>query len=209
MPNSLSDLAGMTAAPLEEVALAIASEFRTVDVAGAHANLDLLAEGMEDLAALPPEARAQGLLHRLVEDRGLVATSCGCPDGLMLDQVLDLRRGHQLALCIVHVAVARRLGFELHVAGSGGTVLVGDPGTRPALLIDPVPGGRRLPQDMHWLCPHVVGSTLLTHLIERFTARGAVGDAIRAAELRLLFPLAADTRDRHEIELRKLRARLN
>jgi hypothetical protein len=55
----------------------------------------------------------------------------------------------------------------------------------------------------------VVGATMLGHLIERFTTRGAVGDAIRAAELRLLFPMAADTRDRHEIELRKLRARLN
>ena len=209
MASPLTDLAAMTAAPLEDVALAIAAEFRTVDLEGAHANLDRLAEGMEGLAARPPEDRAQRLLHGLVERHGLGATTCGCPDGLMLDQVLDLRRGHPLALCIVHVAVARRAGFELHVAGSDEVVVVGDPCSRPALLIDPVPGGRRLPDDLHWLCPHVVGSRLLTHLVARFSARGAIADAIRAAELRLLFPLAAKTRDRHEIELRAIRARLN
>jgi len=199
----------MTGAPLEEVALAIAAEFRTVDLEGARANLDRLAEGFDGLGSLTPEERAQALLSGLIERRGLAATTCGCPDGLLLDQVLDLRRGHPLALCIVHVAVARRLGFELHVAGSGAVVMIGDPFTRPPLLIDPVPGGRRLPSSLHWLCPHVVGARMLTLLSERFATRGSLGDAIRAAELRDFLPLAAGNRDRHELELRRLRARLN
>ena len=209
MANPLMDLADMTAAPLEDVALAIAAEFRTVDLVGARANLDRLAEGLGDLCIRPPEQRAQALLEGLLEERGLTSATCGCPDALMLDQVLDLRRGHPLALSIVHVAVARRLGFELHVAGSGDVVMVGDPGCRPPLLIDPVPGGRRIPESLHWLCPHVVGSMMLTLLIERFAARGALAEAIRAAEPRQVLPLAADNRRRHGVELRALQARLN
>ena len=209
MANTLKDFAEMTSAPIEDVALAIASEFRVVDVAGAHANLDRLAEGLGGLGERPPEDRAQGLLEGLTDARGLAATTCACPDSLMLDQVLDLGRGHPLALCIVHVAVARRLGFELHVVGAERVAMVADPGTRPPLLIDPVPGGRRLPQAMSWLCPHVVGATMLGLLSERYERRGSLAEAIRAAELRRIFPLAAENRSRHDTELRSLRARLN
>lgn len=209
MAPALNDLADMTAAPLEEVAFAIAAEFRAVDAEGARANLDRLAERAAPVAALRPQARAQGLLDSLTGRDGFGAVTCGCPEGLMLDRVLDLRRGHPLSLCVVHVAVARRLGFELHVVARDRVAMVGDPSTRPPLVIDPVPGGRAIPASLRWLCPHVVGSTMLTMLTERFAERGSIGEAIRAAELRRAFPLAAENRSRHRAELRALRARLN
>ena len=209
MSNALEHLSGMTRAPLEEVALAIAAEFRIVDVEGARANLDLLAAGLDGRLPTNPESRAEALVSNLAGTRGLGACACSCPESLMLDQVLDLRRGHPLALCVVHVAVARRLGFELNVVGSDRLAMVADASVAPPLLIDPVPGGSGVSQGMSWLCPHVVGSRMLGLLVGRFLTRGSIGEAIRAAELHRLLPLAGKSRERHEAELRSLRARLN
>ncbi|MGH2954034.1 MAG: transglutaminase family protein [Solirubrobacterales bacterium] len=208
MARPLERVARLTGAPLDLVALAIAAEFRPLDEAAATAGLDRLARGLA-IAGLDPEARADAMLAVMSRRHGFDLAPRADPDSLFLDWVIETRRGDPLALAIVYAAVARRAGFELHPVGSPRFLLLGDPSATPPIAIDPVPGGRRPPRSMRWLCPHLVGAAMLGALERRFLERGRIDAAIRAAELRLVLPLGGELRRRHQRELIALRARLN
>ena len=77
------------------------------------------------------------------------------------------------------------------------------------MIVDPVPGGRRLDGELGWVCPHVVAKMLLDAIATRHRERGDIARATRAAELRLQLPLDPRAGDRHGLELRRLRATLN
>jgi regulator of sirC expression with transglutaminase-like and TPR domain len=127
----------------------------------------------------------------------------------MLDRVVDRRSGHPYALAVVYAAIGARCGIDLYAVGAGPDLLLADRGARRTVLVDPVPGGRKLGGDPRWLCPHLVALLLVEELGARFGERGDLTRAIRAAELRLQLPLDPRARERHELELRSLRARLN
>ena len=205
----LESLVRLTGVPLEEIALAIAGELGSVHAERARAQLDLLASGFDRRALADPEQRAAELLDLLGTRAGFSVEGDLQPASLMLDVVLEFRAGHPLALAIVFAAVARRAGFELYPVGDRRVLLLGDPRPEPAIAIDPVPGGRRPPAQMHWLCPHLVALRLLETLRGRYVNRGDLPRAIRASELAELLPLNAATRERNAIALAALRARLN
>lgn len=204
----LSELAAFAGAPLEEIALAIAAEFRPVDAPRARAQLDLLASTVDPHTLADPDRRAEALIDALGGRAGFAVEAEEHPHSLMLDEVLALRGGHPLALAIVYAAVAARAGFTLYPVGTDRTVLLGDPESTPPLAIDPAPGGP-VPTEMRWLCPHVVGLRVIDAIGVRYMNRGNLSAAIRAAELRLLLPLHPRLREHHELALRKLLARLN
>jgi hypothetical protein len=202
-------LAALAGAPLEEIALAIASEFKPVNVARARAQLDLLATSIDPDTVGDPQRRAEELINALGDRAGFAVDSGDHPHVLMLDSVLAQRSGHPLALAIVYAAVAARAGFKLYPVGDQRAVLLGDPEPQPPLAVDPAPGGRTPPAEMRWLCPHVVALRLLDAIGIGYMNRGHLAGAIRAAELRLLLPLHPRLREHHLLALRKLRARLN
>ena len=207
-PPRLAKLAALAGAPLEEIALAIAAEFRPVDADRARAQLDLLASTVDPAVVGDPERRAEELIDALNERAGFTVEGDGQPHSLMLDEVLARRGGHPLALAIVYAAVAARAGFALHPVGIERVVLLGDPQPTPPLAIDPAPG-QAVPAEMRWLCPHLVGLRMIDAIGIRYMNRGNLAAAIRAAELRLLLPLHPRLREHHLLALRKLRARLN
>jgi regulator of sirC expression with transglutaminase-like and TPR domain len=149
------------------------------------------------------------LIDRLGDGEGLDRGREDRPEGLLIDRVLASRRGHPLLLAVVYAAVARRAGFDLHPVGNERMVLLGDNDAAPPLALDPVPGGRRPPSELRWLCPHVVGAMMLGALAVRWRQHGQPRLALRALELRLLLPVAPALRARHEHELRAARAQLN
>ena len=204
----LDELSRLTGAPLEDVALAIAAEFKPVRVAEAQARLDALARPLGQLATGRPEVRATALVEA-VRSAGYATEGDEHPRSLMFDDVLATHGGHPLALAIVHVAVARRAGFALFPVGNERAVLLADRATDPPLVIDPVPDGGSVSVPLHWLCPHLVALRMIEAIGCRYMRRGDLANGIRAAELRTMLPLNSEARERHAVALRSLRARLN
>ena len=114
-------LAGDPGATLDVLALALAAEFRDVDVAGAMRRLDILGAELSRAAEQTngtPEAHALacgqiiGAAYGFVGDR----EHYDDPGNSMLDLVLTRRRGLPILLSVVYVEVARRAGIQIAVS---------------------------------------------------------------------------------------------
>lgn len=217
--EAFAELACEPDPPVEELALGLAAEFGPVDPGRVRARLDALATDVEDeLAPLDPNPLAAlgaviGRRHGFTGD----VREYDHPDNSMLPAVLERRRGLPITLSVLYVAVARRAGIPLHGVGLPGHFVAGyfpAPGARPE-LIDPFLAGARiavpdLPEALlrPW-GPHDTALRMLNNLVAAFSRRGAIGDAIRAADLRLMLPVDPAELDRYGVEARALRARLN
>ena len=214
--DSFAALAARPDPPLDELALALAAEFRPVDADAALATLDGLAGELAGVAALAPAEqleelrRVLGERHRFTGDRD----EYDHPDNSMLDLVLERRRGLPILLSVVYVEVARRAAIPLAGVGLPGHYVAGHVGTDPPLLLDPFAGGVPISPDLPaeairpWGA-HETGLRMLNNLVASYSARADLGNALRAAELRLALPVDEDARELLTIELRALRARLN
>ncbi|MDQ4048878.1 MAG: transglutaminase-like domain-containing protein [Actinomycetota bacterium] len=206
--------------PLDELALALATKFRTVDSEGALAELDRLGAELEELAGTAsPQEQAEACRLFLGERCGFMGERdrYDHPDNSMLDLVLERRRGLPILLSIVYVETARRAGFTLGGVGLPGHYVVGHFGADPPLLLDPFSGGVSVsgvaPEVAAiyvrpWTA-HETGLRILNNLTAAYSARADFVRAIRAAELRLLLPLDEPTRTTVTADLRALQARLN
>jgi regulator of sirC expression with transglutaminase-like and TPR domain len=213
-------LAGDPSASVEELALAMASALRDTDREGALERLDSLGEQLGALlggGGAGPEAEAWACAELLGGRHGLSGDrdDYDNPDNSMLDLVLERRRGLPIALSVVYVAAARRAGIELEGVGLPGHFVVAHFGASPPLLLDPFgggarvavqPGAERLVRPWH---PHETALRMLNNLVAGYERRVRLGDAIRAARLRLALPVPDAERARLEEELVALEARLN
>jgi Transglutaminase-like superfamily len=207
-----AELAARDAPPLDELALALAAEFRAVDAQAALARLDELGEELRLAAGNPLEAVVDVLWRR----HGFAGRQehYDDPANSMLDLVLERRRGLPISLSVVYVEVARRAGVALAGVGLPGHYVVGHFGASPPLLLDPFAGGAALRGDppadhvRPWGA-HETALRMLNNLVGSYQRRGDVGGAIAAAAMRLELPLDRRVRDALETELRRLRARLN
>jgi Transglutaminase-like superfamily len=214
-----AELAAAPDPPLDELALALALEFRRVDVAAALAALDGLGAEIASAAArgertAADEARAcaqvLGRLHGFAGDR----REYDNPANSMLDAVLARRRGLPILLSVVYAESARRAEIPLRGVGLPGHFVVGHFGVAPPLLLDPFEGGGPVetPVAGRLLRPwtaHEIALRMLNNLVGSYARRGDVGSAIHAAGLRLALPLGDPQRRQLEAELRALRASLN
>jgi regulator of sirC expression with transglutaminase-like and TPR domain len=204
---------------LDVLALALAAEFRDVDVAGAMARLDVLgAEVARAAEHIDPTPRAQaractqiiGAAHGFVGNR----EHYDDPDNSMLDLVLTRRRGLPILLSVVYIEAARRAAIPIVGVGLPGHFVVGHFGTDPPVLLDPFAGGAQIATDVPrevvrpWRADEIV-MRMLNNLVAAYGRRGDVGGAIRAAGLRLALPAGGSQRDVLEAELRAIQARLN
>ena len=219
MPT-FADLATEPAAGLDELALALAAEFRDVDEDGALARLDELATEVAEAAAARGGDELDALGEVLGGRHGFAGTAgeYDHPDNSMLDLVLERGRGLPIALSVVYVETARRAGIELDGVGLPGHYVVGrfSRGDAPPVLLDPFAGGVRLGLDTFTVeaevrpwGAHETALRMLNNLVGSYTRRNDLGRAIRAAEMRLELPLERGLATALAAELRGLRARLN
>ncbi len=216
---SFADLAAAPDPPLDELALALAAEFREVDAAAALARLDDLGARLaERLATIPPvpaeEARACALLLGGEEGFAGVHVDFEHPDNSMLDVVLERRRGLPILLSVLYVEVARRADVALVGIGLPGHFVVGHVGARPPVVLDPFSRGAVVEETppeallRPWR-PAEIALRMLNNLMAAYRRRGDLTGAIKAARMRLALPGEAEERAVLRAELRSLQAMLN
>ena len=146
-PPPFADLARRAYPRLDELALAIAAEFRHGRRPAALAALDALgadlAAALEHAATRRPDAEAIECAESLGRRAGFTgdAEHYDDPANSMLDVVLERRRGLPILLSVVYVEVARRAGVALAGVGLPGHFVVGHFGVTPPVLLDPFAGG--------------------------------------------------------------------
>jgi regulator of sirC expression with transglutaminase-like and TPR domain len=206
-------------AQLDELALAMAAEFRPFDADSAIAELDALGAELRPLVAAgdrTPVDEAGAVAALLGDKHGFAGDRdrYDDPDNSMLDLVLTRRRGLPILLSVVYVEVARRAGVALAGVGLPGHYVVGHFGGDPAVLLDPFAGGEALdvrrpdPLVRPW-SPHETLMRMLNNLVGSFQRRGDIGAAIRAAEMRVELPAEESLADALRADLRAMQARLN
>jgi regulator of sirC expression with transglutaminase-like and TPR domain len=208
------ELAHNHAPTLDRLALAIAAEFRDVDVKRALSHLDELAD---ELVAVGSPLQQGDAIAALIGGRyGFVGNDADYdhPDNSMLDLVLERGLGLPILLSVVYEEVARRRGIPLHGVGLPGHFVVAHFGADPPLVYDPFAGGERIeleapPELVRAWRPQETALRILNNLVASFGKHGDLMSAIRAAELRLELPMEVETYTELEAELRSYRARLN
>jgi len=119
-----------------------------LDVAKLRARLDKLAERCLTLPLDGPGLRAhcQRLNQVLFTELGLHGNEerYDDPRNSFLDEVLDRRTGLPIALAIVYLLVAQRVGLELEPVGAPGHFLIGAYEPEGPFFIDAFHGGRLL-----------------------------------------------------------------
>src|SRR4051794_23888374 len=145
---SFETLARRPDAQLDELALAMAAEFRPVEAGAALAALDTLGGELRSMIAEAdgtPAAEARACVELLGERHGFAGDRerYDQPDNSMLDRVLARRPGLPILLSVVYVEVARRAGVALFGVGLPGHYVVGHFGAEPPLLLDPFAAASR------------------------------------------------------------------
>jgi regulator of sirC expression with transglutaminase-like and TPR domain len=218
-PVSFTELARRPDAGMDELALAMAAEFRAVDAAAALAELDALGGELRGLVSrgdgsmeweIAACVELLGGRHGFAGDRERYDD----PQNSMIDVVLARRRGLPIVLSVVYTEVARRAGVPLAGVGLPGHYVVAHFGAAEPLLLDPFGGGTPIAPDVPaalvrpWT-PHETAMRMLNNLVPAFRRRGDLTGALRAAELRLALPADASEQARLDAELPALRALLN
>ena len=213
------ELAGAPDPDMDALALALAAEFRDVDVPRAFAALDDLGAELS-LAAARTDGTPRELVLACAQLLGVAHGFEGeverydDPDNSMLDLVLASRRGLPILLSVVYIEVARRAGIPLRGVGLPGHFVVGHFGADPPLLMDPFAAGRTVDADVPrdlvrpWRA-HEIAMRMLNNLLAAYSRRGDLGAAIHAARMRLMLPAEDSLRAAVQAELRALQARLN
>jgi hypothetical protein len=187
--------------PLSLVA-SLASELGDFDGEALERGLAALELPVAGLAALGHPVRA-GVL-RVRADGDL--------DDLLIDRVVAHGIGDEAVVAVVLCELGRRAGMPVGIVATEDRHFVGHEHIVPWLL-DPQTGelvdARELPGEPEWRCGHQVVHTLLSEVELRCERTGDLARALRAAELRCALPFDEEAQERAELDLRRLRARLN
>jgi regulator of sirC expression with transglutaminase-like and TPR domain len=212
---NFAELAAEREPRLDELALALAAEFRDLDADAALDGLDRLGAELQPLAGRTAAGQVDAVVEVLGHRHGFVGDreQYDHPDNSMLDLVLERRRGLPILLSVVYVEVGRRAGIPLAGVGLPGHYVVGHFGEAPPILLDPFGGGAALdapaPIELRPWGAHETALRMLNNLVGSYLRRADLTRAIRGAEMRLDLPLGEDEGAALGVELRALRARLN
>ncbi len=204
---------------MDLLALAIAQEFRDVDVGRAVATLDALGAELAQRTAETGRAAEEvaracsqllGACHGFRGDH----ENYDDPDNSMLDLVLARRRGLPILLSVIYIEVARRAGIPIGGVGLPGHFVVAHFGEHPPLLLDPFERGRVISatvdhESLQPWRPHEIAMRMLNNLVGSYQRRANLTAAIQAAQMRLTLPAEPALKSTLRTELRALQARLN
>jgi regulator of sirC expression with transglutaminase-like and TPR domain len=173
-----------------EMLLAIAAEFRPVDLDAVSCALDDLARPLFEVSLQRDAGEASHRLATLLTDELRLRAEESPVDSMWLDAVLARRAGHPLALAVLAAEIGRRAGLVVGVCSTPTGWFAGL-GERerlwlidPALNPGPTPSG---PIRRH--CGHEVGFAALTGVYARLIRDGETAAACRAAHLRGRLPV--------------------
>jgi hypothetical protein len=194
------------------LALALASEFAPVNAARADLALDELSAWLVGARHDPPDGQLAAVAELARTHLEAVAL-CNAIDDLLIDRVAADGAGHPLLLAVTCVEAARRAGLRVGIAAGPDGAFLAHPELDDPLLVDPASGALRDPRTLGhtvtWQCCHQVAARILNRIGERADRVGQLVWALRAAELRLALPFDEPTRERLQLDLRRVRARLN
>ncbi|MBJ7328983.1 MAG: hypothetical protein JHC95_03735 [Solirubrobacteraceae bacterium] len=196
-----------------DIALALAAEFREIDVDEIDAQVDLVALELADAASCDAHGQLEAVATAM-RAFTVVETHVGVRD-ILVDDVLATCEGSPLALAPIAVEAAHRAGILVGIIGDGTRHLIAH-----CELEDPVAldfGCPRRPprieavdeRSLSWRCAHQLAFATLAELIERGTRGGDMPLALKAADLRLDLPLTDESRRAQQGALDRLRAVLN
>ena len=162
-----------------------ADEYPDLDPSSCADRLDALADAIRPslagIASLPLQMAT--INHHLFHRAGFAGASDDyyAADNNHLNRVLETRRGNPIALSIVQIEVAARLGLTVHGVSFPGHFLTRlDQGDDMVLVMDPYHGGRPLGLDQleklaaHHLGGQAPGTLLLQRLLMPATGRAIV-----------------------------------
>ena len=188
--SSFGLLAGRSNVPLDRLLLALTSEFRSVDRRAVEDALDELALPLFGIGSLAPTQVGRKLVEVLVQQLGFAPGGAGV-DSLMLDQVLERRRGHAALLAATFVEVARRAGVRLSLLSDRADWYVGVEDEDELVLVATGPAHADWPgpPGVRRRCPHELCQVVLEGLGCALQAEGNLAGADHAAALQTLLPL--------------------
>lgn len=170
---------------LDELLLTLGAQFRTVDTCGALERLDDYSRYLFGLTRLHVEGQAGCVSHALRHDIGMQAADGDDPEHMMLDRVLERRRGHPLLLAAVAVELVRRVGATATLCSAPARWFAGL-GQVPAIVLVEFGGRvRGLPasEGVRRHCAHEVAFGTLTALQHAYGARARAREADLATRL--------------------------
>lgn len=170
---------------LDELLLALAAQFRPVDTRGALERLDDYSRYLFGLTGIHADGQAGCVSHALRHDIGMQPAVGGGPEHMMLDRVLERRRGHPLLLASVAVELVRRAGASAAVCSSPARWFIGFGQAPQIVLVELGAGAGELPasEGVRCHCAHEVAFGALTALQQAYGARGRAREAGLAGRL--------------------------
>jgi hypothetical protein len=189
--TSFSALASAGCPPFARMLTAIAAEFGEVDPGEIDDWLDDGARRLFGLVELDGHGQAHRLAEVLDRELGLCAVDEGDPAELLLDRILERRRGHPGVLTVVGHELARRAGAPGGVYSSPASWFIGLRAGNTLMLLDAHRGfdWPNAPVRVRAHCAHEVAFCLLSGLTRRFARQGAAAEARQAGGLRLALPI--------------------
>lgn len=164
--------ARMRCPSLDELLLALAGEFRRVDEDRVRERLDDFSRYLFGVDRLDAADQAGCVVQVLRHDLGLEPGEVDNPDHLMLDRVLERRRGHPLLLAVIAVEIGRRAGVPADVCSSADRWFAGFGGVHLTLVELAEPAGPApAPQALRRHCVHEVAFGVLDGLCHGYQRR--------------------------------------
>lgn len=169
--------------PLGEALTSVVAAWRPVDHAALDARLDGFAR---PLFAAPPDgkARADALAELMA---GGFRPDPGPAAGLLLDDVLETRRGHPVLIAAVAAELGRRAGWNVAACSTPRAWYAGLLVDDGLWMIDAT-GGADTPEEVRRHCAHELVFAVLTGLAERLTGPGEAARAEALRERLAVFP---------------------
>jgi Transglutaminase-like superfamily len=188
---SFSAVASAGCPPLARMLTAIAAEFGPVDAGGIYDWLDDGARRLFGLMERDGYEQVQRLAEVLDGELGLRAVDEGVPAELLLDRVLERRRGHPGVLSVIGCELALRAGVPGGVYSSPSRWFIGVRTGDTLTLLDAHRGfdWPDAPVRVRAHCAHEVAFCVLSGLRRRFAREGAAAEARRAGRLSLALPI--------------------
>jgi hypothetical protein len=198
--------------PHAALALSIAGELREVDSRAVHERLEALAD-LASWAPVDPFEQLQVLGEVARHDAAPRPVRAATPSDLLIDLVLRDGRGHPALIAVILCEAGRRLGWRTGIVGTDTRLYVAHQDLEQPMLLDPVDGelddARGLRGPLCWRCSHETSALLLEELARTAERCGSLASAVRALELAAELPFDRGSAQRAQLEVQRMRARLN